>query len=124
MKRMKRMKSDLPMFVSQDREDEILRQVAAASLDIGIVVDRPDLPATVEVTHEMRDETCAVVAAKCGIPQDQENFRPWAEEQRWLLPPAGSCTRRLSDDWARRLRLGIVPAMELESFDTARHRTM
>lgn len=107
----------LPIFVSQDREDEVLRQVAAAWLDVGIIADRPVLPATVEVTHEMKDEFCAIVAADHEIPEDVNDFGAWAEGQAWLLPPTGSCTRRLIDDWARRLRFEIASTMELESFD-------
>lgn len=109
--------SEIPVIVSQEKDDEIVRLVATAGLDVGIVTEVPNLPAAIEVTHEMNDEFCAVAPAETEVPGEVEAFRPWARNQNWLLPPAGSGSRILIDEWSRRSKITMSAAMELESFD-------
>ena len=107
----------VPVIVSQAKDEEIIRLVSTAGLDVGIVTDLPTLPDAIEVTHEMNDEFCALAPAEGEAPKGMVEFRTWAKTQRWLLPPAGTGSRALIDDWSRRSKITIPVAMELESVD-------
>ena len=65
----------------------------------------------------MSDEFCAVAPAAVNVGKEIKAFRIWAETQNWLLPPVGSGSRSLIDDWSLRSKVKIAAAMELESFD-------
>lgn len=113
-------RSEVRIIVSQADEAAVLEQVSAARVDLGILTLPDKLPELVCVTHRMKDRFVAITGTDVDSPEIDGSpaaFRKWAAGQNWLLPLPSSRSRVLIDDWARKLKLDLRPAMELESFD-------
>ncbi len=110
-------KANARVIVSQGSDSEITRHVATTGLDVGIITETPNLPNSLDTIYEMTDEFCAIAPASFTIPKDAKSFKSWAIQQNWLLPPSGSGTRLLIEDWIQRSKITVPAAMELENFD-------
>ncbi len=100
--------------LTQFSDQEILEQVSRSELDLGII-DRPKkLPEQVRVSHEMEDEFCLIGFAGSVV---EKNFDEWGVAQTWILPPVGSSSRALIDQWAKQQNLRLNGNLELENFD-------
>ncbi|WP_193212155.1 LysR family transcriptional regulator [Luteolibacter marinus] len=106
--------------VSQADEVEVLDQVGSSRLDLGILTVPAVIPETIRVTHRMEDRFVAIAGRELSppdVPGTPADFRKWALGQNWLLPPPNCRSRGLINDWAKRQKLDLQAAMELESFD-------
>lgn len=103
--------------IKQASDEEVEAQIESAKLDLGIVVEVSGKTENMKVTHTMNDQFCAVIASgSCG-PSSPGEFSSWAENQKWILPPAGSRTRNVIDQWAKAVQIALTSEIELENFD-------
>lgn len=114
----RKLQPDVKIIVSQPDETVLLRQVGNAGLDLGILTSPNDLPPDCGVTHRMADPFSIILAKAGEAPgASVSQFKKWASAQSWLLPPGGSQSRQLIDEWARAQKVELQTAMELENFD-------
>ena len=114
-----KLQPNVKIIVSQPDSDSLLKQVENASLDLGILTKPSPLPATVTVSHRIRDQFAVIASSSEELPQldSLPVFRKWASRQSWLLPPVTSRSRQLIDVWAHDHKVDLRPIMELENFD-------
>jgi DNA-binding transcriptional LysR family regulator len=111
---------EVRITVSQQSGLALLSAVAECRLDVGVLCAPKRMPRTVTVTHRMADAFVAVVSSRTPTPNGLHRstvWRKWCDSQRWLLPPAGTPSRRVVDDWAETSGFELRAAMEIDGFD-------
>lgn len=120
----RKLQAEVKIVVSQSNGESLLKFVANADLDLGILTLPANLPSNLSVTHRMTDQFSIIVTSGVEVPKEGASpaaFRKWVGHQTWLLPPTNSRSRQLIDDWAGGQKIEFSPAMELENFDTMIH---
>lgn len=116
----RKLQPEVGIIVSQPAEEELLRQVGNAALDLGILTHPWAVPPNVVATHRMADQFSIIVPmednGQTSFPSISP-FRKWAGSRSWLLPPRPSRSRQLIDEWAATQKVELRPVMELENFD-------
>lgn len=109
--------SEVRVIVRQLPEPSILSELIEGNLDLGILVQPPQLPSAVTAVHRMIDRFCIISPIGSPMPPAEEELATWVGEQSWLLPTAGSVSREIINKWAMEGGLSLNPGMELENFD-------
>ncbi|MES2706925.1 MAG: LysR family transcriptional regulator [Verrucomicrobiota bacterium] len=105
----------------------IIESVAKGVLDVGVLCPPVRMPRTVKVSHRIADAFVLLLPRDCPPPvfgadgngEDEAGagWPEWVGRQTWLLPPAGTRSRAILDEWWRERKLKPAAAMELDSFD-------
>lgn len=108
--------------VSSLSSAEILSELEANTLDVGVLVPPRRLPRTVRVTHRFSDlftligsaEAAADFARSAGTRAGRTE---WLNRQTWLQLDERSNTGRQLQEWMSAQGCRIDPGMQLDSFD-------
>jgi DNA-binding transcriptional LysR family regulator len=115
-----KLQPNVRIVVSQQECTALMGKVGNSRLDLGILTAPAILPENITVTHRMTDQFSIIIPNTTDMKeacQTLPQFRKWANEQSWLLPPHRSRSRQLVDEWASGNRMKLQPIMELENFD-------
>jgi DNA-binding transcriptional LysR family regulator len=100
--------------------DLLIRQIAEAKLDLGVVT-APDEPMSdVRITHRMADRFALIAPRdhpKPIHPEAEEEFAHWAHRQQWIFPAADSTVRTFLETWLRTRGVEPTAMMEIDGFD-------
>jgi len=119
---------DVRTSVESLTQAEIIGQMEAGELDVGIICPPPRLPSSVSVSHRMADGFHFIAPKDLALPK--LNFksktwtlrlRQWLAEQSWLLLSSRTNTGVRLRKWFRGQELQITPSMEPDNFDLIVH---
>lgn len=103
--------------VAHQSSREILANLEANELDIGVICPPPRLPKSLQITHRFKDEF-ALIAAKTVTPPAKDSlWREWLSTHPFLAIHEESNTGRQLHQWLKREGLEITPAMRMDNFD-------
>lgn len=96
---------------------EILANLEANELDIGVICPPPRLPKSLQITHQFKDEF-AFIAPKMLTPLAEDSlWREWLSSHPFLAIHEESNTGRQIQQWMKRKSMNLSPAMQLDNFD-------
>src|SRR5690606_32845272 len=100
---------------------EIIADLEANDLDLGVIDAFLKLARTQAVTHSFKDAFTLIAPAEpegAKVPtRSKASMKSWAAKQRWLLIDDTGQTGKALRTWMRRHGMAIEPAMQFDSFD-------
>lgn len=115
-----RLAPEIGYRVSYQASGDILADIEAHELDVGVVCPPARFPSTLRTTHRFDDAftlICPTATAGAFDPASRKTRLQWAHEQTWLVMDESSNSGRRLREWMVKHGLTMEPGMKLDSFD-------
>ena len=115
-----RLAPEIGYRVSYQASGDILADVEAHELDLGVVCPPARFPSTLRTTHRFDDAftlICPTTTVGTSDLTSRKTRLQWAHEQTWLVMDESSNSGRRLREWMVKQGLTMEPGMKLDSFD-------
>ncbi|MGB8356234.1 MAG: LysR family transcriptional regulator [Chthoniobacteraceae bacterium] len=108
---------DVISKVSHQASQEILSNLEANELDVGVLCPPERLSKTLKVTHQFKDEFALIAPKTLPPPKKESLWRDWLGGQHLLLIHEESNTGRQVQQWLTRKGVKTAPVTQMDNFD-------